>query len=88
MSYQEQASKMNERLKKFFHSDNEPSEISLEDKEMIDTILWFGQVAKYRCRSNTAYDNFCKVVFDGIVEVERTKKEGMDFEILQVKEVK
>lgn len=83
MSYQEQAEKMNEKLKDTLET------LHMFDKnKLINTILWFGQVAKFRCRSNAAYDNFCKCVFEGIVDIERTKKEGMDFEILQVKDDK
>tara|TARA_Y100000310_G_C20643286_1_gene795157 strand:- start:193 stop:468 length:276 start_codon:yes stop_codon:yes gene_type:complete len=89
MSYHEQAEKINKNLKDIFKSDIEGDHaMSKEDiKKLIDNIIWFGQVAKYRCRSNTAYDNFSKAVFEGIVELERTKLEGQEFEVLRVKDV-
>ena len=82
MSYYEQAKKINGIFREFY--DKMPIEPNVK---FIEGILWFGQVAKFRCRSNAAYDNFCKAVFEGIVNIERTKKEGFDFDVLQVKEV-
>ena len=85
MSYNEQAEKINKDLKDAFVTMKHP-QIEEEGKiKLVNAILWFGQVAKYRCRSNTAYDNFSKLVFDGIAELERKPLEGQEFEILQVK---
>lgn len=58
----------------------------IKDKEIINAILRFGQTAKFRCRSNIAYDNFAKLCFHDITELERIQPEGLDFEILRVKE--
>ncbi len=74
MSYHEQAEAINKLFKK------------LDQKDIINAILRFGQVAKFRCRSNTAYDNFSKLCFEGIAELERIQPEGLEFEILRVKE--
>ncbi len=81
MSYQEQAEKMNSQFNKYFDT------IVIEEqtkKDIINLILWFGQVAKFRCRSNTAYGNFCREVFRNIAELERVKDDDKDFEKLQV----
>jgi hypothetical protein len=82
MSYNEQAKNINEKLKQCFNEQN------VLKKELIDAILYFGQVAKYRCRSNAAYDNFARECFDGIATLEREKlNEQLEFEVLKVKEV-
>jgi len=78
MSYNEQAVKINDVFKSL------PT-TNFESKDLINAILWFGQVAKFRCRSNVAYDNFSKMCFEGIVELERKTLPGMEFEVLQVK---
>ena len=83
MSYNEQAEKINKRINNVI--DGTDNNSGLDIKELVNVILWFGQVAKYRCRSNSAYDNFSKLVFDGIAELERKPLEGQEFEILQVK---
>lgn len=75
MSYYEQAEEINKLFKKFDQN---------TDKDIINAILRFGQVAKFRCRSNTAYDNFSKLCFQDIAELERVKPEGLEFEILRV----
>ena len=80
MSYQDQAEKINEVFKRTFPEWNDEKK-----KELVDTILRFGQVAKYRCRGNTAYDNFSKIVFKDIAELERQQVEGQEFEALMVK---
>ena len=88
MSYYEQGQQINTELKRFFER------LKLDGgepyiKELIDNILRFGQVAKFRCRSNSAYDGFVSVCFEGIVKTGRTPflgKEG-NFEVLQVTEV-
>ena len=87
MSYQEQGEKLNSEFKKCLNEiDLDGKDIYLRD--LIDAILRFGQIAKFRCRSNVAYDNFCNVVFKDIVSIERRLVEGQTFEKLQVKEVK
>jgi len=84
MSYHEQAEKINELLKKF----NQNQLDNKDKKDIINAILRFGQVAKYRCRSNTAYDNFATECFQDIAELERVQPEGLDFEILRVRDTK
>lgn len=86
MSYHEQAQKMNDRLKYIFNN-NECVDMNKYKKEIINIIIWFGQVAKYRCRSNVAYDNFSNMVFKDIATLTRFAKEESDFKFLQVENV-
>lgn len=80
MSYQEQAEKIN---KQFLDAGLKEFDKITQDK-LINTILFFGQVAKFRCRSNSAYDNFSREVFKEIAEIKREVQEGFDFEVLRV----
>lgn len=90
MSYSEQAEKINKNLVFYFEEllklvpNERIKEYVTIQRELINEILRFGQVAKFRCRSNTAYDNFSSAVFSGIVEVKRVKLDGYDFEVLKV----
>ena len=79
MSYHEQASSINQRLQKSFEGMTED-----EVKEIVNTMLYFGQVIKFRCRSNTAYDGFANGCFRNIAKISREKPDHLDFEILQV----
>ena len=84
MSYIKQAEKINFNFKIVLEGN--PDKVGIKTFNiLIDTILWFGQVAKFRCKSNKSYDNFAKLCFLGIVELERTQIEGKTFDILQVK---
>lgn len=77
MSYQEQANKINEDLKNFFSSDVQT--LTKEQKEFIlNMIIQVGQVAKFRCRSNVAYDNFISSCFSGIADCKRVGKNPDD----------
>lgn len=80
MGYAEQARKINAQLKEGFANN---------DKEkIINAFIWAGQVAKFRCRQNTAYENFMKMVLDGIAEVDYVPfddgESGREFNILRV----
>lgn len=80
MSYYEQAEKINSRL--IDAGIKEFDEITKE--KLINAILWFGQVAKFRCRSNSAYDNFSQLVFKEIGKLARKPLfDGSDFDVLQ-----
>ena len=78
MSYTEQAEQINVKLK--FALGNVPEQ---QKKDIINALLWFGQVAKFRCRSNSAFDNFSKEVLRDIAEPTR-KDRGLGFETLKV----
>jgi len=82
MSYEKQAKNIN---KEFTHNLFGMSDERA--KKLIEATLYFGQVAKFRCKNNKAYDNFAKLCFKGLAELSRTKPEHLDFEILLVKKV-
>ena len=65
-----------------------PAEKMEAMEDIFDAMLWFGQVAKFRCRSNiSAYDNFARLCLDGIAHIERMPIDiGHDeIEVLKVK---
>ena len=51
--------------------------------EIINAVLWFGSVAKFRCRSNIAYENFVKSVFNEIITIKKEKPKNLNFEVLK-----
>lgn len=79
MSMYEEAKKLNEILKMEF-TEKEPSHTLLR------AILRFGQVAKYRCRSNVAYKNFVTAVFEDIATLnsKTIKSDGREHEVLEL----
>lgn len=86
MSMYEQAEKLNTNFKQLFNSI--PIEhFTTEQRELIlDLIVRFGAIAKFRCRSNTAYDNFVNTTFKEIATFERIKfNDESDFTILKSK---
>lgn len=86
MSYNEQANGINTDLKQLFGS-IPINEFTIEQREQIlNIMIRIGQVAKFRCRSNTAYDNFINCCFNSIAKTERVKINSNDgFEILIAK---
>jgi len=78
----ESGSKINEALKAVLQGVDESDKVLI-----LDTMIRFGQVAKFRCRSNVAYENFVNACFKDIATIIREKPEHLDFEILRVKEV-
>lgn len=66
MSYSEHAQKLNNRFRELG---------SCASPRMVNAILEFGRVAKYRCRHNTAYANFAREVFNGIVDIREERRE-------------
>ena len=54
-------------------------EFTKEQREMLLNIfIRFGQVCKFRCRSNTAYDNFVNCCFEDLAKAKRVKAEESD----------
>lgn len=90
MSYYDQAERINKDLKDFMGSPLQ--QLNNNQKEFIlNMIIQVGQVAKFRCRSNTAFDNFINQCFKDIAESKRVvAKEGDDWATLRafVMEVK
>jgi len=70
MGMYEKAKELNEEFLTIF-SGQCLDDASDEFKEkIIKTIEKFGRVAKFRCRSNTAYKNFITAVFENICSFE------------------
>jgi len=84
MGMYESAGAINDDLKQLFGSIN-IKEFTKEQRERIlDVMCRFGAVAKFRCRSNVAYDNFVTSCFKDISKVERVKLDNeSDFTILR-----
>lgn len=66
MSYLDQAYTLNGELKQI-----DP----FLDLRLINAILEFGRVAKYRCRHNSAYATFAQEVFRGIADIKQESRE-------------
>jgi len=83
MSYNEQAERINKELKEFFTSDVQ----TLTDRQkefILNLVISVGQVAKFRCRSNTAYDNFISRCFRDLAVCKRVvRNEGDEWESLR-----
>jgi hypothetical protein len=79
MSYHEQASKINQKLKEAFEGMDEET-----ITKIVNSMLYFGQVAKFRCRSNSAYDGFTSAVFRDIKKTGRVHDDRLGFDVSQV----
>lgn len=86
MSYLEQAKSINMDLKQLFGS-IPINQFTVEQRERIlNIMIRIGQVAKFRCRNNSAYDNFINGCLSGIAQANRIKINDTDeFEILTAK---
>lgn len=77
MSMYESASRINKEVKEFF--DSPIQQLNDNQKEfIINLMIQLGQVAKFRCRSNAAYDNFIRSCFDGIADCKRVVRNDGD----------
>ena len=79
----ESAERINKDIINLFNSIpiNEFSNRQKED--ILNIIIRFGSVAKFRCRSNVAYDNFVNACFKEIANTKRIKvNENDEYEVL------
>ena len=84
MSYYEQAKKINQDIEQLFNSLYIREFTQQQRENILNLMIRIGQVAKYRCRNNSAYDNFIRCCFENIATVQRVPiKEGEDFEVLK-----
>lgn len=84
MSMYQSAERLNTDLKGLFNSLPIEQFTITQREEILNIMLRFGAVAKYRCRSNTAYDNFCAACFKDISAIDRVKKDDdSDFTVLR-----
>lgn len=92
MSMYEQAEKIKNEIDKFYtdltYNISEEDKVKELMKDILNTMIRFGQTAKFRCRSNVAYDNFVNACFNNVADVERRVLEGHDFKILEVVKMK
>lgn len=78
MSYHEQAEGINKDLKSLLERVKLDA-FSVNQREMLLNIFCrFGQVAKFRCRSNSAYDNFVNNCFKDLAVAKRVKANDND----------
>lgn len=85
MSMYESASRLNTDLQQLFNSVPVEQFTNDQRKTIINIMLRFGAVAKFRCRSNIAYENFVNACFNKVATFERVPQG--EYEILQAKEV-
>lgn len=87
MSYQQSAEYINKDLKSFIRFFRNTVMDEEKERQLLNTIIKFGQIAKFRCRNNTAYDNFVNQCFKDIAKTERRQEGETDFRKLQVVEM-
>lgn len=85
MSMYESAARLNTDLQQLFNSVPLEQFTKEQRKTIINIMLRFGAVAKFRCRSNVAYENFINACFEKVATFEKVPQG--DYEILQAKEV-
>lgn len=83
MSYYEQAKGINEDLKQLFGSINIEAFTPEQRERILNIILRFGRIAKFRCRSNSAYTNFSSECLKDLANVKWVEVEGKDYETLR-----
>ena len=84
MSMYESAERINNDLKQLFNS-SYYKEFTIEQREWIlNVMLRFGAISKFRCRSNVAYDNFVNACLRDIAQAKRVKEnESSEYEVLR-----
>lgn len=82
MSMYEQAVKINVSLLNTMKDVDDDTK-----KDLLNILIRFGQVAKFRCRSNIAYKNFVDACFTNLAKAEEIQRENLDFKTLEVVEV-
>ncbi len=86
MTMYESARKINEDLKQLFSSVSINEFTKAQRERILDIMIRFGAVAKFRCRSNIAYDNFVSSCLAEIADTERVKINLEDeFTVLKTK---
>ena len=76
----EQARKINERLKSMFKGIEIRQKEEISEEAIANIFIRFGQIAKFRCRNNTAYKNFLDTCFDGLFKIVQVKDTTTDKE--------
>ncbi len=82
MAMYEQAEKINQRLKSMFKGIEIRAKEDISEEAIADLFIRFGQIAKFRCRSNVAYKNFLDGCFKDLFEIvgrEEPRPDGSTF---------
>ena len=88
MTLYESGQKINVDLKQLFNSIPLQQFTPEQRTEILNIIIRFGAVAKFRCRNNTAYDNFVSACFSDIATTSRVKmKEEDEYLVLRAEYV-
>lgn len=82
MTMYESAERINKDLINLFNSDEVTNFTVWQQEQILNIIIRFGAVAKFRCRSNAAYKNFLEACFRDIAEVQMVKQ-SENYEIMK-----
>ena len=85
MSMYVSAEKINTDLQQLFNSLPIEQFTQEQRKRIINILIRFGAVAKFRCRSNVAYENFVNACFKNVASFH--KEAQGEYEILAVDEL-
>ena len=86
MSMYESAERINKDLNNLFGSEQMSDFTNWQREQILNILIRFGAVAKFRCRSNVAYKNFVSSCFKDIAEVkEEQLKADDDYKIIKAK---
>lgn len=86
MGMYESAQRINKDLADLFNSMPIEEFSARQRIEIINIMLRFGAVAKFRCRSNVAYENFVNACFDKIARFDKVEVKP-EFKALQAVEM-
>lgn len=88
LSYQEQAQKINTMLKEAgLGKGGIDGTGRIDHEKVINAFIWAGQVAKFRCRNNSAYESFMRLVLKDIADVKYVPF-NEEFDVLRVVQMK
>ena len=73
MSYYDQAKGINEELRNLFNSIPVKQFTADQREQILNIFIRYGQVCKFRCRNNTAFDSFTQQCFKELAEVNRVQ---------------
>jgi len=84
MTMYESAEKINKDLQQLFSTLNISEFSPWQQEQILNIIIRFGAVAKFRCRSNSAYKNFVTSCYMNIAVIKEVKlREDDDYTIIQ-----
>lgn len=81
MTMYESAERINKELKGYIDHEMLRGYNKQQLEAILNVIIRFGAVAKFRCRSNIAYKNFVTACLSDIAKVEEVKEEGKEYTV-------